>query len=101
MGGSLVRVCQTPPFGASTPWKGAIHPIMVSLSNHELVAVRRPHREATGHIVFPHPASELAATSHREGSLCASIHNHPGPIRLDDCGALQAVWAMIPWALFD
>jgi hypothetical protein len=30
--------------------------LMVSLSNHELVAVRRPHREAMG-IVFQQPAS--------------------------------------------
>jgi hypothetical protein len=30
---------------------------MVSLSNHELVAVRRAHREAMGDIVFQHAAS--------------------------------------------
>jgi hypothetical protein len=31
--------------------------LMVSLSNHELVAVRRAHREAMGNIVFQQPAS--------------------------------------------
>ena len=30
--------------------------LMVSLSNHELVAVPRAHREAMGEIVFLHPA---------------------------------------------
>jgi hypothetical protein len=29
--------------------------LMVSLSNHELVAVRRSHREAVGRIVFQQP----------------------------------------------
>jgi hypothetical protein len=33
--------------------------LMVSLSNHELVAVRLAHREAMGDIVFLHPANAL------------------------------------------
>ena len=53
--------------------------LMVSLSNHELVAVRRAHREAMGDIAFQHPPShaiqaQLALEMLSKGRAAVLLH---------------------------